>query len=260
MKICMQNCTISLKNSIKLYIKTNNWQIVHVMEAKWISIYHSRFSPGMFKVVNHSYRPSSHLAISRPRGYSRTLASQSFCSPDYAIYTSTEKVPHAMMSVVCLFLAWKKRGNYRTLIRYETLFKTALTMLCFKKNPLTLYGDPRHNSHRGRILRIDEWTGTCRSVDWAWVCRGSKPPWCGGMPRYSGPGCPYLADKASLPLSSYFPFFSGRKIIQYNIALYLHQLGISFVFFKHFARKSNCFHLNVMAARYNYTEFSQLFL
>lgn len=175
MKICMQNCTISLKNSIKLYIKTNNWQIVHVMEAKWISIYHSRFSPGMFKVVNHSYRPSSHLAISRPRGYSRTLASQSFCSPDYAIYTSTEKVPHAMMSVVCLFLA--------------------------------LYGDPRHNSHRGRISRIDEWTGTCRSVDWAWVCRGSRPPWCGGMPRYSGPGCPYLADKASLPLSSYFPFF-----------------------------------------------------
>lgn len=149
-----------------------------------------------------------------------------------------------------VFSLEKGRGNYRTLIRYETLFKTALTMLCFKKNPLTLYGDPRHNSHRGRILRIDEWTGTCRSVDWAWVCRGSRPPWCGGMPRYSGPGCPYLADKASLPLSSYFPFFSGRKIIQYNIALYLNQLGISFVFFKHFARKSNCFHLNVMAARY----------
>lgn len=163
------------KNSIKLHIKTNNWQIVHVVEAEWISIYHSRFSPGMFKVVSHSYRPSIHLAISRPRGYNRTLASQSFCSPDYAIYTSTEKVPHAMTSVACLFLA--------------------------------LYGDPRHNSHRGRISRINEWTGTCRSVGWAWVCRGNKPPWCGGMPMYSDPDYPYLADKASLPLSSYFPFF-----------------------------------------------------
>lgn len=105
-------------------------------------------------------------------------------------------------------------------------------MLCFKT--LTLYGDPRHNSHRGRISRINEWTGTCRSVGWAWVCRGNKPPWCGGVPMYSDPDYPYLADKASLPFSSYFPFFSGKNITQYNIALYmyLHRLSTGILTFR----------------------------
>lgn len=68
MKIGMQKCIISFKNGIKLCIKTNNWQIVHVVEAEWISIYitvafHQECLDSQPQLP--SFHPSRHLSSTR---------------------------------------------------------------------------------------------------------------------------------------------------------------------------------------------------